>query len=60
MCSYSKLLIKYDPESYKDKVWNVFREIEFIKALAAQGLTNKAIDHYDLVTKMFEHLNCKC
>ena len=60
MCSYSKLLIKYDPESYKDKVWNVFREIEFIKVNANICNVTEATKHYDIVKKMFEHINCKC
>ena len=60
MCSYSKLLIKYKPEDYRDIVYPIFREIELIKANAIMGLDTKAQEHYKIVKKMFEHLNCKC
>lgn len=60
MCSYSKLLLQYKSEEYEDKVWAVFREIEFIKANSRVCNTTRAIEHYNILKRMFEHLNCKC
>jgi len=60
MCSYSKLLLQYKPEEYEDKVWPVFREIEFIKSNSRIFNTTKAIEHYNILKRMFDHLNCKC
>jgi hypothetical protein len=59
-CAYTKLLLKYPMEEYKEKVWPIFREIEFIKANASICNTTQAIKHYEVVKKMFEHINCKC
>lgn len=60
MCSYSKLLLKYNVEDYKEKIWPIFREIEFIKANANICNSTQAQKHYEIVKKMFEHINCKC
>lgn len=59
-CSYTKLLLKYPIEEYKEKIWPIFREIEFIKVNASICNTIQAQKHYDIVKKMFEHINCKC
>lgn len=59
-CSYTKLLLKYNVEEYKEKIWPIFREIEFIKANASICNTTQATKHYEIVKKMFEHINCKC
>lgn len=60
MCAYSKLLITKDFTEYEDVVWPIFREIEFIKANSRICNTTHAIEHYKIVKKMIEHLNCKC
>lgn len=60
MCSYSKLLLQYTPEEYNDKVWPILREIEFIKANSRICNVTKATDHYMILKRMFEHINCKC
>lgn len=60
MCSYSKLLLMYKPSEYDDKVWPIFREIEFIKANSRICNVTKATEHYNILKRMFEHLNCKC
>jgi len=60
MCSYSKLLLKHDITEYNDKIWPIYREIEFIKSNSIICNRTKAIQHYELLVKMFEHLNCKC
>ena len=59
-CSYTKLLLKYPLEEYREKIWPIFREIEFIKANASICNTHQAQKHYEIVKKMFEHINCKC
>lgn len=60
MCSYTKLLITTDLEKYESSVLPIFKEIEFIKANSRICNTIEAIEHYTIVKKMFEHLNCKC
>jgi len=60
MCSYTKLLLKYSTDEYKEKIWPIFREIEFIKVNANICNVTEATKHYDIVKKMFEHINCKC
>jgi len=60
MCAYSKLLLKYNLEEYKEKIWPIYREIEFIKANANICNTTQAMKHYNIVQKMLEHINCKC
>lgn len=59
-CAYTKLLLKYPMEEYKEKIWPIFREIEFIKANASICNTTQAEQHYNIVKKMLEHINCKC
>jgi hypothetical protein len=59
-CAYTKLLLKYNVEEYKEKIWPIFREIEFIKANASICNTTLAEKHYKIVKTMFEHINCKC
>lgn len=59
-CAYTKLLLKYEPEEYKEKLWPIYREIEFIKVNASLCNATNAKRHYDIVEKMFEHINCKC
>lgn len=60
MCSYTKLLVNTELKDYQDKIYPILREIEFIKANSRICNTNDAIEHYMIVKKMFEHLNCKC
>ena len=60
MCSYTKLLLKYSTDEYKEKIWPILREIEFIKVNANICNVTEATKHYDIVKKMFEHINCKC
>jgi hypothetical protein len=60
MCSYTKLLVTTDLNNYTSKIWPIFREIEFIKANSRICNINEAKEHYTIVKKMFEHLNCKC
>lgn len=60
MCAYTKLLLKYNLEDYKEKIWPIYREIEFIKANSNLCNTTQADKHYTTVKKMLEHINCKC
>lgn len=60
MCAYTKLLITKDFSEYDKVIWPIYREIEFIKANAIMGLETKAKEHYNIVKKMLEHINCKC
>ena len=60
MCSYTKLLVRYNFEEYKEKIWPIFREIEYIKANANVENITEAIEHYKILKRMFEHINCKC
>ena len=60
MCSYTKLLVTKDLIDYENVIWPIYREIEFIKANARICNITNAIEHYTIVKKMIEHLNCKC
>lgn len=60
MCSYTKLLVKHDIDEYESKIWPIYREIEFIKANSNLCNVEKSLEHYNIVKRMFEHLNCKC
>ncbi len=60
MCAYTKLLLKFDPEEYKEKVFPIFKELEFVKTTSSICDSNEALKHYNTLVKMLEHVNCKC
>lgn len=60
MCAYTKLLLKYDITEYKEKIFPIFKEIEFIKSTSSICESQEALKHYNNVIKMLEHINCKC
>ena len=60
MCSYTKLLVEADLNKDDEKVWMIFRQLEMIKANARLCNISSSQEHYNILVKMFEHLNCKC
>jgi len=59
-CSYSKLLINTELKDYKNVIWPIFRQIEFIKVNAVLGYVKKAEEHYNLLVDMLKQINCEC
>lgn len=60
ICAYSKYVLKTEDKNYKDNLWLLFSEIEYIKVNANLGLVDNAIKHFKLLEKLFKQLNCKC
>jgi len=54
------VVVTKDLIDYENVIWPIYREIEFIKANARICNITNAIEHYTIVKKMIEHLNCKC
>lgn len=60
-CAYTKLLVNSN-KTEKDwaDIYNVWMQMEMIKASSSVGLTEQASEHFKVLTTMIKQLNCGC
>lgn len=60
-CAYTQLLVNPNKtEKDWDDIYNVWMQMEMVKASSSTGLTEQASEHFKVLTNIINQLNCNC